>query len=310
MIDTAFVLSSGHSGSTLLDLLVGTHPEIVSLGEITYLPRSFVRGATCTCGAPVPRCDFWLDVVREIGQRKGVDYLADPYAMDLGMMLASHHVDKRKQTAAYVLGWKLVHGAAILHYRTGWPWIGPLTARLDRAVDNNIALYEVARRRAGARLAVDSSKGYVKGLALYRARPENVRLVLSSRDGRGVLYSRLKRGVPRETALRIWRNYYERAIPLIEKVVATEHVLRIRYEDLTRSTSDELERICTFLGLSFHPGMLDFSNKTHHMPEGNDMRLGDGRISADTRWQTELGEDDLAYFEKECGDLNRRLGYA
>lgn len=309
MVDTAFVLSSGHSGSTLLDLLIGSHPEAMSLGEVTYLPRSFVRGAVCTCGAPVPQCEFWTGVMGELGGLLGIDLLRDPYALDLGMMLASHHVDAGKQTPAYVARWKLVHGLAILEYRFGIGAVRPLTRRLRNAALNNHRLFDVVRRRSGARLVVDSSKGYVKGLALYRARPENVRLILSSRDGRGVLQSRLKRGVPRQRALAIWRSYYERTLPLIERSVAPEHVFRIRYEDLTGNPEAELRRLCEFLGMPFHADMLDFAAKVHHMPEGNDMRLGSAAIRADNAWKTALGRDDLDYFEAACGDLNRRLGY-
>jgi hypothetical protein len=310
MVNTAYVLSSGHSGSTLLDLLIGSHPEAMSLGEVTYLPRSFVRSAVCTCGAPVPQCEFWLGVMEEMGAKLGVDLIADPYALDLGMMLATHHVDQRKQTRSYVARWKLIHGLAIFQYRYGLDALALLTRRLATTARNNHQLFDVVRRRSQARLVVDSSKSYVKGVALYRSRPDQVRLILSSRDGRGVMHSRLKRGVPRETAVSIWRNYYQRTLPLVERAVAPDHLFRIRYEDLTANPSGELTRLCDFLGIAFHPNMLNFSSKVHHMPEGNDMRMAGAAIRADTAWKSALDESDLAYFERTCGDLNRRLGYS
>jgi hypothetical protein len=33
-----FIISAGHSGSTLLDLLIGTLPSVVSTGELIWLP--------------------------------------------------------------------------------------------------------------------------------------------------------------------------------------------------------------------------------------------------------------------------------
>ncbi len=39
--DTLLIFSSGRSDSTLLDLMIGAHPLVASLGEITYLPNIF-----------------------------------------------------------------------------------------------------------------------------------------------------------------------------------------------------------------------------------------------------------------------------
>ena len=36
-----FICSAGHSGSTLLDMLIGSHPECESLGEVVLLPMEF-----------------------------------------------------------------------------------------------------------------------------------------------------------------------------------------------------------------------------------------------------------------------------
>lgn len=310
MIDTVYILSAGRSGSTLLDLLLGSHPEAMSLGEITYLPRSFVRRAICTCGAPVPECEFWNGTMKEVGEILGLDLLRDPYALDLGMMLATNHVDKKKQTPSYVAGWKLIHGLAVLQYRYGIGVLSPLTHRLRKAAMNNHLLFDAVRRRSGAKLVVDSTKVYVKGVALYKAKPANVRFILSSRDGRGVMYSRLKIGVPRHLAVAAWQKYYERTLPLLERSVPAEHVFRTRYEDITADPQAELKRICTFLDISFHPDMLNFAAKVHHMPEGNDMRLGSATIRQDNAWKTALSQDDLDYFEATCGNLNRRLGYS
>ena len=63
-----FVTSSSHSGSTLLDLMLNAHPEMISVGELKQLGR-FARLAKkkgahrCTCGAEsVWHCPFWTGV--------------------------------------------------------------------------------------------------------------------------------------------------------------------------------------------------------------------------------------------------------
>ncbi|MBL8491622.1 MAG: sulfotransferase [Rhodocyclaceae bacterium] len=134
--------------------------------------------------------------------------------------------------------------------------------------------------------------------------------MLLHRDGRGVMHSHLKRGVNRDAALEAWRGYYARALPLLDKVVNPAHVLRVAYEDLVAEPEERLRRICRFLQLDFEPGMLDFSSKVHHTPEGNDMRHGSSKIRADDGWHTGMSAPDLAYFQRKAGDINRRLGYA
>ena len=65
-----FIAGTSHSGSTLLDLMLNAHPDIVSIGEIVNLRRQFVyknsRRRTfhqCSCGAPsLMQCQFWSDV--------------------------------------------------------------------------------------------------------------------------------------------------------------------------------------------------------------------------------------------------------
>lgn len=63
-----YIASLSHSGSTLLDLMLGAHPEGVSVGELKQLgryarfqkPKHKLR---CSCGADtLLRCEFWNQV--------------------------------------------------------------------------------------------------------------------------------------------------------------------------------------------------------------------------------------------------------
>jgi hypothetical protein len=56
--------------------------------------------------------------------------------------------------------------------------------------------------------------------------------------------------------------------------------------------------------------MVDFRSRAHHVLNGNNMRLGSGAsIRADVAWRDKLAADDLAYFERRAGALNRSFGY-
>lgn len=308
--DTLFIFSSGRSGSTLLDRVLGAHADVASLGEITFLPRSFSRDAPCSCGATVRTCPFWRRVATDLRQSTGIDLYASPYALDLGFMGSPHHVDPRVQTAAYLRGWKLRNALFIARTRLGLAPLDRLLGRLWRATERNLQLFDSVRRLAPARVVVDSSKAYVKGLALYRRHPGRMRAVVLSRDGRGVLYSRLRAGVTRDASLHAWRAYYQRALPLIERVIAPEHRMRVRYEDLAADPLGTANCVFAFLGLPPLADAAALSARVQHLPEGNDTRLrGLAQIRADEAWRESLSAADLQFFEREGGALNRRLGY-
>lgn len=58
-----YIAGLGHSGSTLLDLLLGSHSKMIGLGEIMPFIRRKNREidnrATCSCGKKGNECDFW-----------------------------------------------------------------------------------------------------------------------------------------------------------------------------------------------------------------------------------------------------------
>lgn len=61
-IKVVFIMGPGHCGSTLLDLLLGSHSQSFSLGELNRLgslldapPRDYQK----ICGVCVHECDFW-----------------------------------------------------------------------------------------------------------------------------------------------------------------------------------------------------------------------------------------------------------
>src|SRR3954447_898046 len=58
-----YILGTGRCGSTLLDLMLGSHPLIHSTGELDYLPEpAWSNGCTCSCGASTLECPFWTGV--------------------------------------------------------------------------------------------------------------------------------------------------------------------------------------------------------------------------------------------------------
>ncbi len=305
-----FICSAGHSGSTLLDLLLGAHSGIESLGEITQLPKNLALNTDCCCGQPIGQCEVWQSVVEKLNARLGINIQSDPYSLDLGFIQASVVIDRSQQTKWRELQRKIAFAARYFELLYAVP-VGVLTNHLlFIGVKNKRILYDTVAETTGVDWVVDSSKHYLEAINIYKNDPENTRIVLLVRDGRAVYYSGIKRGFSRKTSLGAWRNTYKRALPLIEKHIRGEHLTTVRYEDLATDAEAALRAICNHIGIAFEPGMLNFHENTSHITNGNNMRFStSSSIKLDTAWQQQLVGDELQYFNTHAGDLNQRLGY-
>jgi hypothetical protein len=72
-----FIASLGHSGSTLLDLVLGGHTRVVGLGEVgrSVIPSGSEAtdspAPSCSCGHEARDCTFWGGVLRRLADEPG-----------------------------------------------------------------------------------------------------------------------------------------------------------------------------------------------------------------------------------------------
>lgn len=70
MTRLVFIAGQSHSGSTLLDLVLGAHSRLVGLGEIAEVVRHAERDlgtvldVPCSCGSRLEACEYWGEVIR------------------------------------------------------------------------------------------------------------------------------------------------------------------------------------------------------------------------------------------------------
>src|SRR5476649_1432980 len=67
----AYLLAASHSGSTLLALLLASHPEVCTTGELKATSLGDPDTYRCSCGAPIRLCPFWNSVSRAMAERGG-----------------------------------------------------------------------------------------------------------------------------------------------------------------------------------------------------------------------------------------------
>ena len=69
--EVVYIMGVGHSGSTLLQMLLSTHQDVVGIGEISLLIKNLLKSDSkinewpqCSCGSKVTDCEFWADIIK------------------------------------------------------------------------------------------------------------------------------------------------------------------------------------------------------------------------------------------------------
>ena len=76
-----YIMGRGHSGSTILDIILGSSAAVESLGELVSGLGRCAAGEQCSCGSPMRECVFWCEVRRRFeAQGYGWDEFVVPLA--------------------------------------------------------------------------------------------------------------------------------------------------------------------------------------------------------------------------------------
>jgi hypothetical protein len=305
-----YVCSAARCGSTLTDMFLGGHPQATSLGESNFLAKAIRVGEKCSCGALVRDCAHWQLVFARL-MRWGFD-LHRPYGFRLWDAVAWTYVDHEVQTKAFLAAvrarktWMALRDQVPAPVRQQVP-IPPAYAQ---ALANKMRLYEAVAAAWDKQVVVDSSKNVREAVELYQRWPDRVRILLVTRDGRGVYCSRRSSGRDQEESVRAWLSYYRRALALLEKHVPAGARMQLKYEDIASDPRRAGAALCRFAGLEFQDSMLQLDGVVRHMVNGNATRFAPGKgIALDERWRRDLPPAELSFFDGRGGRMNAALGY-
>jgi hypothetical protein len=315
--DLVYILAASHSGSTLLAMLLGAHPEAVTVGELSPSNFGDLAQYRCSCHARFLQCSFWQGVARRMAER-GTDFA-----------LNNFHTRYQSVPGRYTqrLLRPLHRGPLLERVRDlGLSACRTWRAEYPRLQRNNRTLIDVVRKMAGRRVVIDSSKSAVRLKFLLRIPDLEIKVVRLVRDGRGVALAYVDparfadasdprlRGdrdgerCPIEAAVREWRRSNEEAECLLARLDRSRWI-EARYERLCTDPESVLKDVFGFVGLDAEQRVRDFRAIDHHVL-GNGMRLdSSSEIQLDDRWRSELQPEHLACFERVAGKLNRRYGY-
>ena len=249
-----FVASTSHSGSTLLDLMLSAHPDIVSAGELKQLGR-YARSARrlgrkprCTCGAlSIAECPFWakVDTIVRGHLRRGLGELNTENYSDL--------------------------------------------AGFGR---DNAVLFDAISIAVNKRYIVNSSKHIDRLELLFTNQELDVYPIFLVRDPRGQICSALrKKAKPEENAYGFFRliGSYVATNRKIHKLILEAPHAVVHYEALAADPQATLTKLMPQLGLAFHPSQLNWATGERHNIGGNRMRFtSTSELKLDERWRRQL----------------------
>ena len=152
--------------------------------------------------------------------------------------------------------------------------------------------------------------------ALRSALPE-ARFIILHRDPRGVVASQMAmaRKDPTQAAhsisyMRHWRKHVTLARRFAADPALAACVLEVRYEDVLRAPEQHARQIAEFIGLEFHPSMLE-PGKEQGWESNSSFTSAKGAVDARAadRWREKLPPHVIAAVEFHCGIEMRALNY-
>lgn len=301
-----YVMGAGRSGSTVLDTVLGNHPQVESVGELSNLVCSGWAGLEyCACGEMGNRCPYWTQIRKEWIARTG-----------------------NEDTAGYLDLQRAFEGgrwypAELLRA----PHANRLKRRFLTYAEQTAALYRAIRHVSGKPVVVDSSKLPFRALALSRVAGVDLRVIHLVRDGRGVAASlkrayrkNEKQGIQHDIAARpAWRTaaFWTVVNLQSEWVMRSLPVgagMRLNYEHFVTDPGEALELIGHLIGRDFTGLARQMAAghflQTGHTVAGNRLRMsGSIRLALDEKWKQTLTPAEKRMFGLIGGPLLRRYGY-
>lgn len=296
-----YIAGYSRSGSTILDILLGSHTNIFGTGELVYLFEDWLTGTrTCTCGEIYKNCSFWKDLKLPGG-------ISLQQAKEI-----IHRVESRENVTALLE--EKIPSEVIQQYS-----------------QIQSALYDYIFKTSGKNIVVDSSKTSRdmagRFYALHKYTDFDVYVIHLVKNGLGVVESYVKKG--RNWALEghAKNDSFLAARSSVGWFLANSitqrlgmkmpenRFLQIKYEDFATQPENVLQTIGKFLEtdlsevitmvekqLSFHP---------KHNVGGNRLRL-----EKEVRFNKSFGVKKIdlsAYhrltFKVIAGRLHKKLGY-
>lgn len=235
-INVIYILGRAFTGSTILGMLLGCHPQIENIGEFFLLPRARNNPKfRCGCGELLTNCDFWQGIFSnyESEVRNWPQSNAD--SNDPKNIFLTSPV--KKYSSIFLRGYDSCFSQGEI-YEYGY---------------KNRLFFQELLSRTGKEYIVDVSKNPYRLFHLVKSGLFNIKVIYLYRDGRSSIASFKKRpDLYKGIIHRMFRIHMGEFInqKLLQQYFPRCDYYGIRYESLTLDFDHEMSRLFQFLRLS------------------------------------------------------------
>lgn len=300
---------ANYCGSTLLSLLLNSHPSCITVGEITGPRRGVdLDQVQCSCGRHFFDCDFYPRIAERMAE------LGVPFELYNTSWTTCYRASNVRLLNA-LLG-RSLRSDGLNRWRDRLISALPAVQRhvQERMDDAGAVTWTFAKAcldLSGKSVFVDSSKDSQRPKWLFRTPGIDLRVIHLVKDVRAGTASYMRHldiQDPAKAAL-LWRRANIEADRVLQHL-PRECWLRIHYQDLGDDPQGVLDRVTDFVGVASMPVPDDFRAQEHHIIVGNEMRFGGSKsVRHDQSWQGRLSEQDLDRIARVGGRANRKLGF-
>lgn len=283
-----YIIGDNRSGSTLLDYLLSSHPDAVSLGEVHHLHGHYYkegtgksRGWKCSCGENVQECEFWSKILNNVSFNKNFKTKIEKQQSDfLKKMNDFLSVERALEDETIKESGKRMAG-------------------------NRWKIYNAVAEETKKNIIIDSSKNADEAYFLNKHKQGNIRFILLNRDIHEVALSKNKRVKGMTDDIKSFYNLKEQSLyktilfsfkvyrenHLILKTIqksTKKHITKtISYVKLTSDPQKTINEICNFLNISEFrvPKKTNIYETPSHVLGGSPSRYESQPIQPDTRWK-------------------------
>ncbi len=270
-----FIMSTSHSGSTLLDLILGSHSQILSGGEINHTwdsglmknypaplthadishPALINLNRTCSCGLPGVSCSYWQEVLKNL--RKP------------GKSRQAHALEAATRAMLDAAGRNFLCDSS---KNTEW---------LEQYLLNDHFRPQIIHLLRDPRAVGYSFKR--KGEFLKKKAGIN-----NQREMDAYLIHTLRRNKNTYEYPHAVFNWMRGNLKRMRKFSEIGNYQMVLYENLVCHPVETIKTILFKLGLAYEPSMAEYQCQTHHILEGNRIRLDKKPVQFNPSYVEEL----------------------
>lgn len=273
-----YILSTGRSGSTLLDVLLGAQPECWTLGEFQLLDIGVGRQMQCGCHSQLGQCDFWGPILERI--RRTIRF-------PIGYFRSGRHPSGK------VVRWSLL--PSIL---TGRPLRLHRPAAEAYAVSNLAALdeakYAAEEYQDQISWLIDASKDPYRLLWLQASGHFDIRVIHLIRRPQGFVSNMMRSADAAGTGAVIkyagrWVVDNLIGLTLLWRMFWPAAVKTVHYETLAADPESVVGEICDWLEVPFEADRTQSTRyEINHGVAGNRPRWDALAVSLEENWRATM----------------------